>query len=110
MSGAILPLQCWILDAPGACLRCNRYGHFKKQPGNMVSGWKWKPDSTMMSFANGQKSLLKWCVVIHFPTVPEVQTMVDVHEASGIPILLSLPQIMNLGFSLDSTPETVAST
>eukprot|EP00975_Prorocentrum_lima_P063403 12891312-Prorocentrum_lima.AAC.1 len=47
----------------------------------------------MMSFANGQKSLLKWCVVINFPTVPEVQTMVDIHETSGIPILLSLPRI-----------------
>eukprot|EP00975_Prorocentrum_lima_P061756 12881687-Prorocentrum_lima.AAC.1 len=27
----------------------------------------------MMSIANGQKSLLKWCVVIHFPFVPDVQ-------------------------------------
>eukprot|EP00975_Prorocentrum_lima_P001522 329673-Prorocentrum_lima.AAC.1 len=30
-----------------------------------------------MSFANGQKSLLKWSVVIHFPTLPEVQAVVE---------------------------------
>eukprot|EP00975_Prorocentrum_lima_P051257 10737454-Prorocentrum_lima.AAC.1 len=58
------------------------------------------------AFANGQKSLLKWCVVIHFLIVPEVQTVVDVHETCGIPILLPLPQMLNLGFSLDHTPET----
>eukprot|EP00975_Prorocentrum_lima_P053170 11153025-Prorocentrum_lima.AAC.1 len=45
---------------------------------------EWKPGSTMMSCANGQKTLRKRCVVIHFPTVLEVQTVVDVHETSDI--------------------------
>eukprot|EP00975_Prorocentrum_lima_P002513 552835-Prorocentrum_lima.AAC.1 len=60
-----------------------------------------------MSFADGQKSLLKWCVVIHCPTVPEVQTGVGIYETSDIPILLPLPQMRNLGFSLNLTPDIV---
>eukprot|EP00975_Prorocentrum_lima_P067504 12915295-Prorocentrum_lima.AAC.1 len=39
--------------------------------------------------------------------VPEVQTVVDIHETSNIPILLSLPQMRDLGFSLNLTPDTV---
>eukprot|EP00975_Prorocentrum_lima_P041632 8746119-Prorocentrum_lima.AAC.1 len=35
----------------------------------------WKPCNTMMSFANGQKSLLKWCVVINAAlTCPSLAT------------------------------------
>eukprot|EP00975_Prorocentrum_lima_P047399 9910268-Prorocentrum_lima.AAC.1 len=56
----------------------------------------WKECTIMLSFAYGQKSLLKWCVVIHFPTMPEVQTVVDIHETSNIPILIALPQMPHL--------------
>ena len=62
---------------------------------------EWLPCNTIMSFANSQCVTLKWCVRIHFPTNPPVSTVVDVHEDGNIPILFSLPQMMNLGFKLD---------
>ena len=60
-----------------------------------------------MSFANSETAWLEWCVVIHFPTEPEVTTTVDVHDKGDIPILLSLPQMMNLGFKLDMDPKNI---
>eukprot|EP00975_Prorocentrum_lima_P009625 2051345-Prorocentrum_lima.AAC.1 len=38
---------------------------------------------------------------------PEVTTVVDVHETNGTPILLSLPQMMNLGFRMGPRPDTI---
>ena len=62
---------------------------------------EWLPCNTKMSFANSQTTTLKWCVRMHFPTNPPISTIVDVHEEGDIPILFSLPQMMNLGFKLD---------
>ena len=53
-----------------------------------------------MSFANSASEILEDCVVFTFPTQPPVSTTVDVHEHGEVPILLSLPQMMNLGFHL----------
>eukprot|EP00975_Prorocentrum_lima_P008294 1771172-Prorocentrum_lima.AAC.1 len=39
--------------------------------------------------------------------MPEVQTVVDLHETSNSPILLSLPRMRNPGFPLNRTPDTV---
>ena len=68
---------------------------------------EWKRCWTRMSFANSETAWLEWCVVIHFPTEPEVTTTVDVHTKGDIPILLSLPQMMNLGFKLDMDPKNI---
>ena len=57
-----------------------------------------------MSFANGESEWLEWCVVIHFPTNPPTCTTIDVHEKGAIPILMSLPQMCNLGFVIDMSP------
>ena len=54
-----------------------------------------------MSFANSQSAILKWRMVVKFPTVPAVYTAIDIHDDGDIPILLSLPQMMNLGFRLE---------
>eukprot|EP00975_Prorocentrum_lima_P040116 8425916-Prorocentrum_lima.AAC.1 len=35
---------------------------------------------------------------VHFPRSPELTIVVDVHEPSDMPTLLSLPQMTNLGF------------
>ena len=64
----------------------------------------WKPCYTEMSFANSATEILEWCVDITFPTTPPVTTTVDVHESGDIPILMSLPQMMNLGFKLELKP------
>ena len=57
-----------------------------------------------MSFANSQTAWLEWCVIVHFPTNPPVSTTIDVHESGDIPILLSLPQMMNLGLDFKLRP------
>jgi len=65
---------------------------------------EWKRCNTLMSFANSDSTILKWCVVITFPTAPPVSTTVDVHEKGDIPILMSLPQMMNLNFDISLRP------
>ena len=60
-----------------------------------------------MSFANSHTEWLEWCVVVHFPTNPPVSTTIYVHESGNIPILLSLPQMMNLGFQLALEPDAI---
>ena len=60
-----------------------------------------------MSFANFHTEWLEWCVVVGFPTNPPVSTTIDVHTNGNIPILLSLPQMMNLGFDLKMRPDSV---
>ena len=60
---------------------------------------EWKRCWTKMSFANSKTAWLEWCVVVTFPTVPPVTTTIDVHEKGDIPLLLSLQQMMNLGFT-----------
>ena len=66
--------------------------------------FEWKRCWTHMSFANGESEWLEWCVVIHFPTNPPTCTTIDVHEKGAIPILMSLPQMCNLGFVIDMSP------
>ena len=46
-------------------------------------------------------------VVVKFPTSPPMTTTIDVHETGDIPILLSLPHMMNLGFQLSLEPGAV---
>ena len=68
---------------------------------------EWKRCWTRMSFANSQTAWLEWCVVVHFPTEPPICTTIDVHDQGDIPILLSLPQMMNLGLDLKLRPGSV---
>ena len=60
-----------------------------------------------MSFANSETAWLEWCVIVWFPTTPPVSTTIYVHEQGDIPIRLSLPQMMNLGFKLDMNSKRV---
>ena len=60
-----------------------------------------------MSFANSATALLEWCVVVKFPTEPPTTTVIDVYEEGDIPILISLQQMMNLGFTLRLDPNAV---
>ena len=71
---------------------------------------EWKRCWTKMSFANSESAWLEWCVVVWFPTEPAVCTTIDVHEGGDIPILLSLPQMMNLGLDLKLRPDSVTLT
>ena len=62
--------------------------------------YEWIPCNTVMSFANSHTERLKWAVRVKWPTTPALYTTIDVHETSTVPILLSLPQMMNLRFGL----------
>lgn len=68
---------------------------------------EWKQCWTRIAFANSKSEWLELCVVVHFPTNPPESTTIDVHEAGNIPILLSLPQMMNLGFDLHLEPSAI---
>ena len=50
---------------------------------------EWKRANTKMSFANSSTAILRWCVVVHFPTTPPISTTIDIHEEGDIPILFS---------------------
>ena len=60
----------------------------------------YKPCKTTMSFADGKTETLTECCVLTFPTVPPVQTTIDIHESGNVPVLMSLPQMMNLEMNL----------
>jgi len=64
----------------------------------------WERCNTVMSFADSRTEVLNWCVVVHFPTTPPVTTTIDVHESGNIPILLSFPQMIRLGFDFKLRP------
>ena len=96
-------------------LGCTRsMGSRKAVEAFVKAAWKygitceWRRCWTKMSFANSKTAWLEWCVVLTFPTKPEpIQTTIDVHEEGNIPILMSLPQMMNLGFKLDLSPGVI---
>ena len=68
--------------------------------------FRWIKSNVMMSFANSQKTLLEWAVEITFPG-SELSTRIDIHPTGDVPILISLPQMMNLGMSLHMRPSAV---
>ena len=43
--------------------------------------------------------------IIHFPTTPACSTAVDVLETGDVPILFSLPQMRNLGMTIELDPQ-----
>ena len=101
--------MCVIMD-----LGCTRsMGSRRAVEAFIAAAWKygikceWKRCWTRMSFANSDSEWLEWCVVVWFPTEPPVCTTIDVHENGNIPILLSLPQMMNLGLDLKLRPNSV---
>ena len=40
--------------------------------------FEWTRCRTMMTFANGEQSLLEWCINMIFPTTPRICTTIDV--------------------------------
>ena len=56
-------------------------------------------------FANsGTETCLENCI-IHFPTAPPCSTMVDVLGTGDVPFLFSLPQVRNLGTTIERHPQ-----
>ena len=72
--------------------------------------FEWLPCRTRMTFANGETALLTKCVLIHFPTDPPTRTYIDVHESRLVTILMSLPQMANLGLEIHTSQAGLAMT
>jgi len=68
---------------------------------------EWQRCWTKMCFANSESAWLEWCVNVWFPTEPPICTTIDVHDQGDIPILMSLPQMMNLGMDMQLRPNHI---
>ena len=65
------------------------------------------PSSACFSFANSQSTRVTEKMRVWFNTSPPCSTDIDIVEEGTVPILMSLPQMKNLGMSLEMTPDTV---
>ena len=92
----------WILDAPRLC----RHAYLLMRLGRSV---ELLPDSSIFNFANGQKALAREKCRIWFSYEPPLFTDFSIIDEGKVPFLMSLPQMKNLGVSLDlrGTPERI---
>ena len=67
------------------------------------------PDASTFNFANGQKALAREKCRIWFSYEPPLFTDFSIIDEGKVPFLMSLPQMKNLGVSLDlrGTPEKI---
>ena len=67
------------------------------------------PDASALNFANGQKALAREKCRIWFSYEPPLFTDFSIIDEGKAPFLMSLPQMKNLGVSLDlrGTPEII---
>ena len=67
------------------------------------------PDSSTFNFANGQKALAREKCRIWFSYEPPLFTDFSIIDEGKVPFLMPLPQMKNLGVSLDlrGTPEKI---
>ena len=56
-------------------------------------------------FTNSETETCMESCIVHFPTAPPCSTKVDVLETGDVPILLSLPQMKNLGMTTELDPK-----
>ena len=63
------------------------------------------PSDAHFSFANSQTAIVKEKIRIYLPTKPPCWTEFDILEQGHVPILFSLPQMKNLYFNIELTPE-----
>ena len=65
------------------------------------------PSNSRFNFANSQKSTCTEKCRLWFPTDPPIHTDFDIIEEGNVPLLFSLPQMRNLRFTLELSPEAV---
>ena len=61
---------------------------------------EYRPCDTTFVFADSQMGKVTETCIVHFPTTPPCTTQIDILEKGSVPILLSLPQMKNLGMGL----------
>ena len=65
------------------------------------------PTDSKFNFANSQTTICKERMRIWLPTNPPIATDFDIIEEGNVPLLLSLPQMRNLRFTIELSPEAV---
>ena len=97
-----------ILDTGCTKAMCSRHAYLLMRQGLSEDRVELLPDSSTFNFANGQKALAREKCRIWFSYEPPLFTDFSIIIDEGkVPFLMSLPQMKNLGVSLDlrGTPE-----
>ena len=98
-----------ILDTGCTKAMCSRHAYLLMRQGLSEDRVELLPDSSTFNFANGQKALAREKCRIWFSYEPPFFTDFSIIDEGKVPFLMSLPQMKNLGVSLDlrGTPEKI---
>ena len=98
-----------ILDTGRTKAMCSRHAYLLMRQGLSEDRVELLPDSSTFNFANGQKALAREKCRIWFSYEPPLFTDFSIIDEGKVPFLMSLPQMKNLGVSLDlrGTPEKI---
>ena len=98
-----------ILDTGCTKAMCSRHAYLLMRQGLSEDRVELLPDSSTFNFANGQKALAREKCRIWFSYEPPLFTDFSIIDEGKVPFLMSLPQMKNLGVSLDlrGTPEKI---
>ena len=98
-----------ILDTGCTKAMCSRHAYLLMREGLSEGQVELLPDSSTLNFANGQKALAREKCRIWFSYEPPLWTDFSIIDEGKVPFLTSLPQMKNLGVSLDlrGTPERI---
>ena len=80
---------------------CSRHAYLLMRQGLSEDRVELLPDSSTLNFANGQKALAREKCRIWFSYEPPLFTDFSIIDEGKVPFLMSLPQMKNLGVSLD---------
>ena len=98
-----------ILDTGCTKAMCSRHAYLLMRQGLSEDRVELLPDSSAFNSANGQKALAREKCRIWFSYEPPLFTDFSIIDEGKVPFLMSLPQMKNLGVSLDlrGTPEKI---
>ena len=98
-----------ILDTGCTKAMCSRRAYLLMRQGLSEDRVELLPDSSTFNIANGQKALAREKCRIWFSYEPPLFTDFSMIDEGKVPFLMSLPQMKNLGVSLDlrGTPEKI---
>ena len=96
-----------ILDTGCTKAMCSRHAYHYMKHGSSDGQVELLPDSSTFNFAHGQRALASEKCRIWFLCEPPLFTDFSIIDEGKVPFLMSLPQVKNLGVTLDprATPE-----
>ena len=79
---------------------------FTKVAKNYGITFEYLPSDSHFTFANSATDTVKEKLRVWLPTTPPCSTDFEILESGNVPLLFSLPQMRNLYFTLELTPDT----